>query len=127
VPPVVSRISRLVVVLALLASVGGHWAVLQSVAWTRMLVERAGRASFAQAVKTTFDGAHPCAFCKRIEGVKQKEQQREKAPIAVKLDLLLERRHIAFIPPFVDAGFFSVVVHAPSRVDCPPAPPPRTA
>lgn len=127
VTPVLSRISRLVVVLALLASVGGHWAVLQSVAWTQMLVERTSGESFTRALETTFDGAHPCALCKRIADGKQKEQQPERAPVSTKLDLLLERRVIAFIPPFVDAEFFLVAVHAPSRVDCPPVPPPRSA
>lgn len=125
--PVISRISRLFVVLALLASVGGHWAVLQSVAWTQMLVERAGQESFARAVQTTFDGAHPCGLCKRIRDGKQKEQQPEQAPLTVKLDLLLERQIVAFIPTFADTEFSSIAVRAPSRVDCPPVPPPRAA
>jgi hypothetical protein len=125
VPPVIRRISRLVVALALVASVGGHWAVVQSVAWTRMLVARAGEESFARAVQTTFDGKHPCALCKRIEDGKQKHQRPGRVPITAKIDLLVERGFVAFIPPLVDSEFSSISVHAPSRVDCPPVPPPR--
>lgn len=113
--------------LALLASVGGHWALLQSVAWTRMLLERTGEESFARAVEKTFDGTHPCALCKRIEDGKQQERQQDRTPASIKLDLLLERRVVAFIPPFVDTEFSLIAVHAPSRADCPPVPPPRSA
>ena len=126
-PAIFSRLSRLLVVLALLVSIGGHWALLQSVAWTRMIIERTPEASFAGAVKDTFEGGHPCAFCKRIEDGKQKEQQPEKVTTIAKIDLLLERRPVAVLPPFARFEFSSLVVHAPSRVECPPVPPPRLA
>ena len=127
VPAIFSRLSRLLVVLALLVSIGGHWALLQSVAWTRMIIDRTQEASFAGAVKDTFDGAHPCALCKRIVDGKQKEQQPEKSPPGAKVDLLCERRIMAIAPPSQPVNFPSSPTEGTPRAECPPVPPPRAA
>ena len=124
---VLRKASRLLVILALLASVGGHWAVLQSVAWTRMIIERAQADSFAAAVQTTLDGEHPCEMCKRITEGKQHEQQEEKAPVQVKLDLVCELRLIAFDPPSQPFIFPSSPTEGTPRAQRPPVPPPRLA
>ena len=124
---VLRKASRLVVILALLASIGGHWAVLQSVAWTRMLIERTQADSFAAAVQTTLDGAHPCDMCKRITEGKQNEQQPEKAQVKVKMDLLCERRVIAIGPPSEPMIFQSATAEGMPRAERPPVPPPRLA
>ena len=92
-----AKIGRGFVVLTLLVSIGAHWAVLRSVAWTQMLVERTQQGSFSKAVKTTFDGAHPCEMCKRIEH-RQEEEQRHKSGQTiqkVKLDVTLATNAIA--------------------------------
>ena len=127
VPAFFPRLSRLIVVLALLVSIGGHWAFLQSVAWTRMIVERTGGQSFSQAVQTTFDGEHPCDLCKRISDGKQGERQPEKSPPSLKADLLCERRIIAIAPPSVPMIFPSSPAVGTPRAECPPVPPPRAA
>ena len=124
---VLRKASRLVVILALLASIGGHWALLQSVAWTRMLIERTHADSFATAVQTTLDGAHPCDMCKRITEGKQSEQQPEKSPVKVKMDLLCERRLIAIAPPSQPVIFQSSPTEGTPRAERPPVPPPRVA
>ena len=124
---VLRKASRLIVILALLASVGGHWALLQSVAWTRMLIERTQTDSFATAVQTTLDGKHPCDLCKRINEGKQNERQEEKAPVSVKLDLLCERRLIAIAPPSEPMIFPSNPTAGTPRAERPPVPPPRAA
>lgn len=124
-PRVISRLSRVLVVLALLASVGGHWMLLQSVAWTRMIVERSREASFAQAVQSTFDGEHPCAMCKRIAGGKQEEKQPDKAPVAATIDLLMELRVITLLPPSERLVFALQTQESASRMERPPVPPPR--
>ena len=125
VPTFFARLSRLIVVLALLVSIGGHWALLQSVAWTRMIVERSGGQSFSRAVQTTFDGEHPCHLCKRISEGKQGERQPEKSPLTVKVDLLCERRIIAIAPPSEPMIFPSSPTEGTPRAECPPVPPPR--
>ena len=122
-----TRFARLLVVLALVASIGGHWALLQSVAWTQMLVERTQVASFGEAVKTTFDGAHPCAMCKRINDGKQKEQQPEQALLKVKLDVICERALVAVFPPRIDAEFAQTEMSGERRAERPPLLPPRVA
>ena len=124
---VLRKASRILVILALLASVGGHWALLQSVAWTRMIIERTQEASFAGAVKDTFDGDHPCALCKRIVDGKQKEQQPEKSPPGAKVDLLCERRIMAIAPPSQPIIFPSGPSEGTPRAERPPVPPPRLA
>jgi hypothetical protein len=120
-----TRFARLLVVLALVVSIGGHWALLQSVAWTQMLVERTQAASFGEAVKTTFDGAHPCAMCKRINDGKQKEQQPEQALLKVKLDVICERALVAVFPPRIDAEFAQTEMSGERRAERPPLLPPR--
>ena len=124
---VLRKASRLIVVLALLASVGGHWALLQSVAWTRMIIERTQTESFATAVQTTLDGEHPCDMCKRITEGKQNERQPEKSPFNVKVDLLCERRVIAITPPSEPMIFLSGPTGGTPRAERPPLPPPRLA
>lgn len=53
--------------LAMFAIAGGHWAVLQSVAWAQMLTDYArASGSVVTAVEQTFDGEHPCDLCRRI-------------------------------------------------------------
>lgn len=125
VAPVLRKASRLIVILALLASVGGHWALLQSVAWTRMIIERTQEDSFATAVKTTLDGEHPCDMCKRITEGTQNERQEEKVQAQVKIDMLCELRHIAIAPPSQDLSFPSIPTRGTRRAQCPPVPPPR--
>ena len=121
------KASRFIVILALLASVGGHWALLQSVAWTRMIIERTNEDSFATAVKTTLDGEHPCDMCKRITEGKQSEQQGEKVQVKVKLDMLCEVRLLAIVPPSQPMNFPSSPTEGTPRAECPPVPPPRLA
>ena len=125
--PVLRKVSRLIVILALLASIGGHWALLQSVAWTRMIIERTRADSFATAVQTTLDGAHPCDLCKRITAGKQNEQPPEKAPLNGKVDLLCERRILAIAPPSEPVIFPSGPTEGTPRAERPPVPPPRAA
>lgn len=124
---VLRKASRLIVILALLASVGGHWALLQSVAWTRMIIERTQTDSFATALQTTLDGEHPCDLCKRITEGKQNEQQPEQGQMNVKVDLLCERRLIAIAPPSVPVIFPSSPTGGMPRAERPPVPPPRAA
>ena len=124
---VLRKASRLIVILALLASVGGHWALLQSVAWTRMIIERTHTDSFATAVQTTLDGEHPCDMCKRITEGKQSERQEEKVQVQVKLDMLCELRLIAIEPPSQPINFPSGPTEGTPRAECPPVAPPRLA
>ena len=70
------RLSQLVLVVTLCATMGLHWVALQTVAWTQMLVSYSQQESFPDAVKKTFDGQHPCDLCKVV----QAGQNEEKGP-----------------------------------------------
>lgn len=69
------RLGHLLLLAAVLAVTGAHWAVLQSVAWTAMLAGNLQTDSFHVAVVKTFDGKHPCALCKQIACSQQAEKK----------------------------------------------------
>lgn len=73
-------ISVVVCMLALFAASGGHWTVLQTIAWTRMLVEYSRDASLVEAARETFSGERPCAMCKKIREGRQQEENRSPLP-----------------------------------------------
>jgi hypothetical protein len=57
---VLTRLSKLVLALALAGSIGLHWAFLQAVAWTGMVASYACILPISEALQKTFDGKHPC-------------------------------------------------------------------
>ena len=110
----------------ILGMTDGHWLILQSVAWTRMIMDYSRTSSLRTALALTFDGQHPCALCKQIQAAKHSSQHLEMQQPSVKLDDMLSETPPAgwFDPPcawFPAAGDFIY----PSRTDPPPVPPPR--
>ena len=73
----VSRACRWGIVVAVCLSLGAHWAVLQTVAWTGMIVSYSRDASFTEALSKTFDGQHPCCMCKMIQKGRAEETKQE--------------------------------------------------
>jgi len=61
----------------LILSTGGHWILLQTVAWTGMIVSYSERAPLKEALTYTFDGKHPCCLCKAIAAAKKSERKNE--------------------------------------------------
>lgn len=82
------RIVTTVMALALFLSAGGHWAMLQGVAWATMVHDFSQTGSLTEAVEKTFDGRHPCPLCKKIASAQTQEVQQEgsKAPSTVKVE-----------------------------------------
>lgn len=68
-------IGTLSIAIALFSLCGGHWAVLQGVAWGRMIQTYSMEGSFQSAIAKTFDGEHRCPLCKKIEQTKQQEKK----------------------------------------------------
>jgi len=64
---------------ALFTICGGHWALLQSVAWAGMVIQYSKDGSFTKALEKTFDGEHPCSLCHKVQEAKKDESQ--KAPM----------------------------------------------
>ncbi len=114
--------------LAVFLSVGGHWAVLQSIAWARMFADFSRTESFTSAVEKTFDGRHPCAMCVKIrEGRTQEKEpppflKREKLP---ELVLQTARPGVPLPPTAAKASVpYVTTLHADFTFS-PPKPPPR--
>jgi hypothetical protein len=60
---------------------GGHWVVLQSVAWVRMTVEFSRQATLSTALAKTFSGKYPCRLCLKVQqGMNHEQQQSRKTP-----------------------------------------------
>ena len=119
--------------LALLVAAGGHWYVLQSIAWVRMFAHYARQDSLVVALVETFDGHHPCKLCLQIQQDRQQEARTgahlpwlkpEKMP-----ELFCHTRPVIVPPPPAIAAAVPV-----PRLDFfydftepPPTPPPRSA
>lgn len=72
-----------VAVLGCLHLCGGHWGVMQVIAWSNMIVDYSAQDGLIEGAKKTFDGEHPCCMCKAIAEGKKKESGStpgEKAP-----------------------------------------------
>jgi hypothetical protein len=112
-------------VLAVLAAMGTHWTVLQSLAWTRMLADNLGSYSFTEAVQKTFDGKHPCVLCKVISAGKKSEQKREFTAQMEKLEFPPVKESPVLIPPSDFQLMPRANTFAHSLTQKPPTPPPR--
>jgi hypothetical protein len=121
---------RCITVLLLVLSLGLHWAVLQTIAWTGMIVSYSRNASLTEAVSKTFDGEHPCPMCKVIKKglAEEKQQARKQLP---KSGSEIEQGLVWQGPAFLFSShrerISSPDADAPNRSYEPPKPRPRTA
>jgi hypothetical protein len=88
-PSWLMRAGRFLLVVFLAITMGGHLALLQTIAWGAMLYSYSGKASFSQAVTMTFDGAHPCELCKLVGKSKQDEDRKQAVLGLKKQDVVL--------------------------------------
>ena len=120
------RVPRFLIALALAGSIGLHWAFLQAIAWTGMVISYAHDAPLGEAVVKTFDGKHPCVLCKQIAKGKQSEKKPDSKFEPGKLEFPLVPVAFQFNPP----SYFWQVAGADnplhSLTHAPPSPPPRT-
>ncbi len=116
---------HVLLIVALVAAVGGHWAVLQSVAWTNMLAENLRETTVTEAFEKTFDGQHPCRLCQAITAGKKSEKKSELPMPLRKIECVTAQPVFVFNPPqdfrLVPAATFSL----PNFPSQPPVPPPR--
>jgi hypothetical protein len=73
-------VRRVLALVTLALCLGLHWGVLQSVAWTTLLVGFAQDRDLDEAIGMTFDGEHPCALCCAIS---EARDDRQDAPAPV--------------------------------------------
>jgi hypothetical protein len=120
-----TRIAKVLVVGALVCAIGGHWAVLQSVAWVGMFVKFSQSDPLKPALVKTFNGKHPCKLCLLIATGKKSEKKQETPKASIKLDLFSWANSLAVSP----AAFAHRTINAVPLIcmlgDGPPKPPPR--
>jgi len=121
-----SRVIRHVAAVLLVLALGLHWMVLQSVAWTSMLVQHAQNEPIRVALVKTFNGENPCQLCKVVAEGAQTEKQQERLSSIKKLEMSLASDRIGLT---WDDASGTAVVAAPrsltTRTTSPPTPPPR--
>jgi hypothetical protein len=119
------RLGHLLLALALLGATGGHWAVLQTVAWATMLADNLQTESVATAITKTFDGENPCRMCHQISEGKKTEKQSEVPLQIKKLEFITERPALVLAAPtrFTLAPEYSDFLNG--QLPRPPVPPPR--
>lgn len=117
-------LTRFLVLIAAVQLLGGHWAVLQSVAWVGMAIEYAQTDSIPTALAKTFDGAHPCELCHVVSDGQAKEKEHDQAKLVVKLDAVLAPAVV--LPPrlVAPAKFFSQPALPCDHSIAPPTRPP---
>jgi len=118
------RLIQIIVLAAFVFSCGGHWYVLQAVAWVNMIRDYAQFVPVSEAVSMTFSGKYPCAICHALAEKKQSESN----------TICAFEKYEKFFPPqemTMDAVACSPVVYPefscswPVRTEVPPTPPPR--
>lgn len=93
------RLGHVFLIVALLGATGGHWAVLQTVAWADMLATNLQSETVGAALTKTFDGQHPCKMCNQISAGKQAEKKADLPLQIKKLEFISERPAFVFIAP----------------------------
>ena len=124
-----SRIGRVLVVFTLICTIGGHWAILQSVGWVGMFASYSSSASLSVALQKTFDGKHPCEMCKLVTQGKKSEKGQERLKVDPKLDFWIAKSEAAFclLPRLTTEHVPSDPLTLSGRDVQPPVPPPRLA
>jgi hypothetical protein len=102
---VLRQVGQWLLIGTLLVSMGGHLALLQGVAWTRMLVDYSSKESLSEAVAKTFDGEHPCEMCKMVKKTKSDEEKKPLVKTEMKLDITLPVPVKVPVPDFTDVEF----------------------
>ena len=112
---------------ALACSVGLHWAVLQSFAWSTMLASNLTRASLSVALQRTFDGKHPCALCKVVAEGRKSEKKSNPEFSLKKIDGIAHSAAVTVPQPASFPLAIGPATHLTSVLYRPPVPPPRSA
>src|SRR5450755_331589 len=124
---VISSIVRGLIVATLCAAICLHWIVLQSVAWTSMVVKYSQGSSLYQAVEKTFDGNHPCSLCHAVLKGKNSEKKSDLRSFSSKFDLIAAVTTAAAVRSFQVCPRDFVSASFVARSLSPPVPPPRFA
>ena len=79
-----TKLGHTLIAFTLICAIGGHWAILQSVAWVGMVINYSQDSSLTVALQKTFDGEHPCKLCKVVRAGKKSEQKEASLKVETK-------------------------------------------
>jgi len=113
--------------MSLVCVVGGHWALLQSLAWVGMTINFSRTDRLDVAIEKTFNGQHPCHLCHFVAEGKKSERTKEVAKADTKLDLISSPCFSLPTPSQHSVELTACLVSGCLRLDAPPSPPPRLA
>ena len=121
------RLAQRGIVLVVCLSLGMHWALLQGIAWTGMLISFASEGTVIEAVEKTFDGQHGCALCAKVkEGRDSDQQQPQQAGQSLKkMDAVLVEITKLIAPAAEEMSFAMIHACSVKRSERPEMPPPR--
>ena len=120
------RFGHVLMIVALLAATGTHWAALQSVAWTTMFAESLQSASLSQAFVKTFDGKHPCPLCRAVAAGKAAEQKSDFTLELKKLEYPPAPERFVLVSPAQFQLLPQINFFAEALTQKPPVPVPRS-
>jgi len=112
--------------LALFLTTGGHLAILQGVAWTKMVRDFSRTESISKAIEKTLDGQHPCHLCKTITETGAGKKDDGMASAKIKLGEFVDQAHRK-LPAPADNPFQypRVALNKPAEISfAPPVPVP---
>lgn len=125
------RLGLILASFALFLIAGGQWTVLQTTAWVGMLHQYTQRTgSIAMAIEQTFDGQHPCEWCRAIASAKAKEKKQPASPGAntdAKAKAMVAQAFVSpqSPPPILLVHASTVPSLGLGRAEQPPTPPPE--
>lgn len=125
---ILASCGQIIAAVALFFIIGGHWGVLQTVAWANMIWTYSTQdGSVLAGAKKTFDGEHPCNMCDSIKEAKKQEKKSPEILSATKKIELFALNDANLLPVPVSARFqFPVPLNlsAESRPHSPATPVP---
>jgi hypothetical protein len=124
-PPVIRKIGNALIIVALVVTIGGHWAALQTVAWATMFASNLHTESFGQAVVKTFDGKNPCSLCKVVSAGKKAEQKTDLPLLVKKFEFVSHSTQFVFASPQDYWLRDELIAIGSSHSHAPLLPPPR--
>jgi hypothetical protein len=123
---VVGCLARAVTICALCCAIGLQWVALQSIAWTAMIVDYSKRGSLCEAIKQTFDGAHPCSLCRIVNRGKTTDKKSDPQLLTPKIDMICVWRANSSLRPFIPFEYTVRDFWSFQIGRSPPVPPPRS-
>jgi len=124
---VLRRFSSLALLTAFILSCGGHWYVLQGIAWVGMVRDYSEKVPVLTAVKMTVSGQYPCKMCKAITEKRQQENDKLIKLPEFKKDFLHSPALVLAEPSSAPWIYVVTEVDPVPLRDTPPTPPPRQA